>query len=117
MPRRDRRRTQRHAPLTKVKTAPIFRFCASVVSSPETERIRFRVSTATPQPKITLPLIPHRLTKRRKAAGGQSAAGVIKVIARIIRTPCLQHRNQLTVSDMRRGQVLGQIGQSGAFDG
>jgi hypothetical protein len=34
--------------LTSVNTAPIVRFCASVVCSPKTGKIRICVTTATP---------------------------------------------------------------------
>jgi hypothetical protein len=34
--------------LTTVNTAPIFRFCASVVCSPKIGKIRICVTTATP---------------------------------------------------------------------
>ena len=34
--------------LTTVNTAPIFRFCASVVCSPKTGKISICVTTATP---------------------------------------------------------------------
>ncbi len=44
----SRRRTNDRAMLTTVKSAPIFRFCASVVCSPNIGKIRTYVTTATP---------------------------------------------------------------------
>jgi len=43
-----RRKAKERAIDRTVKMAPIFRFCASVVCSPKTGKIRICVTTATP---------------------------------------------------------------------
>src|SRR6516165_2219028 len=55
--------------------------------------------------------VAKRLDEQGEGWRGLAAARVIEMIARIGRAPILKHALQATLHEMRRGDVLGHIGQ------